>query len=105
MSDPPPHTVCGVLAAIVAATLFFVTTNFDRAKLAHTDACGAGSYRLNVYKYSGGAGYVELTDRQGKGFGRADFSEGAYLDPEWSGDCLMVTVGTDTDRVKIEVAR
>lgn len=95
----------GVLAAIVAATLFLFTRAFDSARLVHTDVCGNGSYRLSVYKYSGGAGYVELTDRQGKVFGQSDFPEGAYLDPEWSDDCLAVTVGTDTDRVKLGAAR
>lgn len=95
----------GVLAATVVAALFLLTETFDKARLVHTDICGNGNYRLGVYKYSGGAGYVELTDRDGKAFGRSDFSDGAYLDPEWSNDCLMVTVGTDTDRVKLVVPR
>lgn len=95
----------GVLAATVVAALFLLTETFDKARLVHTDICGNGNYRLGVYKYSGGAGYVELTDRDGKAFGQSAFSDGAYLDPEWSNDCLTVTVGTDTDRVKLVVPR
>ncbi len=63
----------------------------------YTDtSCGSGEYRLVVYQYKSGDGYLELTNNAGKVFGRSEFSKGIDYAPfKWAKDCKKVMVGSD----------
>ena len=70
-----------------------------------TDAsCGDGEYRIVVYKYRSGDGYLELTNRAGKVFGSAKYANGIDYGPfTWMPNCKRVMVGSNDGLVFLEV--
>ena len=70
-----------------------------------TDAsCGDGEYRIVVYKYRSGDGYLELRNRAGNVFDTADYGNGIEYTPfRWDSDCKKVMVGSNEGLTYLEV--
>ncbi len=73
--------------------------------IVETDAsCGDGEYRIVVYKYRSGDGYLELTNRAGKVFDSAKYANSIEYGPfRWKPDCKRVLVGSNEGLVFLEV--
>jgi hypothetical protein len=72
------------------------------AKLTDTFACENSDYQIRWYEYTNGDGYVELTNRAGKVFGKASYTEGSTAGPIlWAADCKSVLVHTNADPVRL----
>lgn len=72
--------------------------------IVETDAsCGDGEYRIVVYKYQSGDGYLELRNRAGKVFGTADYWNSIEYKPfTWMKNCKRVMVGSNEGLVFLE---
>lgn len=70
-----------------------------------TDAsCGDGEYRIVVYQYKNGDGYLELTNRAGKVFASAEYWNSIEYKPfTWMKGCKKVMVGSNEGLVFLEV--
>jgi len=85
--------------------LFFIANSsfFGKAEFSHSSHCANTNYRLDIYLYRNGDGYVQLMDGAGRIHGQSPFSEGTDLGPMWSDDCKQVSVNTDKDPVSLSV--
>jgi hypothetical protein len=74
-------------------------------EIIETDAsCGNGEYRVVVYQYRSGDGYVALTNRAGKVFDSAKYTRGIDYAPfTWMNHCKKVMVGSNEGLVFLEV--
>ncbi len=74
------------------------------ATLVETDAsCGDGAYRIEVYQYKSGDGYLALSNREGKVFASAQYANGIDYGPfRWKPDCKKVMVGSNEGLVFLE---
>lgn len=70
-----------------------------------TDAsCGDGEYRVVVYKYRSGDGYLELMNRAGKVFDTAKYTNGIDYGPlRWKPDCKKVMITSNDGMMYLEV--
>lgn len=75
------------------------------ATVMETDAsCGSGEYRIVVYKYQSGDGYLELMNRDGKVFDSARYAKDIEYGPFiWKPDCKKVRVGANEGLRYLEV--
>lgn len=66
-------------------------------------SCGDGEYRVVVYKYRSGDGYLELTNRAGKVFDSAKYGNGIEYRPfTWLKNCKKVMVGSNDGLIFLE---
>lgn len=74
------------------------------ASVVETDAsCGNGEYRVVVYKYQSGDGYLDLANRAGKVFDSAKYGNSIEYKPfTWMNDCKKVMVGSNEGLVFLE---
>ena len=67
-------------------------------------SCGDGEYRIVVYKYRSGDGYLELTNRAGKVFASAKYANSIEYGPfRWKPGCKRVLVGSNEGLVFLAV--
>jgi hypothetical protein len=73
--------------------------------IVETDAsCGDGEYRVVVYKYKNGNGYLELMNRAGKVFDSAEYTNGVGYGPlRWKPNCKKVMVTSNEGLMYLEV--
>lgn len=74
--------------------------------IVETDAsCGDGEYRVVVYKYRSGDGYLELRNRAGKVFDSANYANGIDYGPlRWNPDCMKVMITANEGMRYLEVS-
>ena len=105
-----------VFIALILATIYLYPYRFwigyllatgplGGATVVETDAsCGDGEYRIVVYEYRSGDGYLALTNREGKVFGSAQYTNGTEYGPfTWLENCKRVMVGSNEGLVFLEV--
>lgn len=75
------------------------------ATIVATDtSCGDGEYRIVVYEYRSGDGYLELTNRAGKVFDSSRYARGVDYTPfDWDKNCKRVMVGSNDGLVFLKV--
>ncbi len=98
-----------ILTLVAAAGLWVYVVimggSFDNAKLIYTDtACSTGAYRLKIYEYRNGNGYMELVDTKDKVFATSSYSRGLELTSfSWDKDCKRVMVPSDNGLIFLKV--
>jgi hypothetical protein len=75
------------------------------ATIVSTDtSCGDGEYRIVVYQYQSGDGYLALTNRAGKVFDTTRYARGVDYAPfDWDKNCKRVMVGSNEGLVFLKV--
>ncbi len=80
------------------------TGPFGGKEVIHIDtSCGNGEYRITVYQYRNGDGYLELGNKAGKVFATARYANGEDTPFRWEKDCKKVMVGSVDGLVFLEV--
>lgn len=97
-----------LLTLIICALAFFfgvMKGELDQPRLIHTDTtCKTGQYRLEIYKYQSGAGYMRLIDLKGKIYAENAFDSGLELTSfAWDKDCKRIRVPSDQGLIFMKV--
>lgn len=67
-------------------------------------SCGDGEYRIVVYQYRSGDGFLELMNRHGKVFDSSKYTRGVDYTPfDWDKDCKRVMVGSNDGLIFLKV--
>jgi hypothetical protein len=98
-----------LLATLIAVGLWVYVAimggSFDDAKLIYTDtSCSTGAYRLKVYEYRNGNGYMALVDTKDNVYAKSTYSRGLELTSfSWDKDCKRIMVPSDKGLIFLKV--
>ncbi len=98
-----------LLGSLIVASLWVYVVimggSFDDAKLIYTDtACSTGAYRLKIYEYRNGNGYMELVDTKDKVYAKSAYTRGLELTSfSWDKDCKRIMVPSDNGLIFLKV--